>query len=330
MSKSLETKRRVTQFSTPVGLIAAVFAGMFAPAQGRVNGALSTALGDGMPAALISFVTGLVAVSLVLVLTRSGRESMRELPTMIREKTFPWWYMLAGLIGAYYVLAQTITVPIVGVALFTVANIAGRTVSGLLTDSTGFAGGDKRRITFLQVLGSVLAIIGVIWAVWPSLISHGASTEWLLPILFPISAGFFFAFQQAMNGTQTKYYGTPIPATFFNFASGTVALGVVVLISTLVEPVPGHFPSEWWMYTGGLLGAVFIAVSALLVRYMGTLLTGLGFLAGQLLGSIALDLLVPVEGSSVTFYTISGTFLTLVAVIVASLPSKARATRQKR
>ena len=33
-------------------------------------------------------------------------------------------------------LQEELTVPIVGVALFTVANIAGRTVSGLLTDST--------------------------------------------------------------------------------------------------------------------------------------------------------------------------------------------------
>lgn len=316
--------------SLPLGLAIAVVSGMAMPAQGRVNGALATAVGDGFVSSLVSFGTGLILVTLALVFSRQARTAIRTLPAMIKDKKFPWWYMLAGVIGAYFVLGQGLTVTTLGIALFTVANVAGQTVSGLFTDAVGFGPGGKRPITGIRFAGSVLALVGVVWAVSPKFTGEGIGADWLLPILFPLSAGLLFAFQQGMNGTQTRHYGTPIPATFFNFVSGTFALGVVVLIGTYGKVLPGQFPAEWWMYIGGLLGAIFIATGAILVRHMGVLLTGLGLVGGQLLGSLLLDALAPVPGSKVEVTTILGTLLTLLAVVIASIPSSARMPWEKR
>ena len=106
------------------------------------------------------------------------------------------------------------------------------------------------------------------------------------------------SFQQAMNGTATVHYGTPIAATLVNFVAGTVVLwtawGIKVAVAGPGNPLPG----EWWYYLGGPMGCVFIGLGALLVRSLGVLVTGLGMIAGQLLGSLGLDLLVPAPGPS--------------------------------
>ena len=59
------------------------------------------------------------------------------------------------------------------------------------------------------------------------------------------------------------------------------------------------------------MGCIFIGLGALLVRSLGVLVTGLGMIAGQLLGSLGLDLLVPAPGTVVALPTVLGTLLTL-------------------
>jgi transporter family-2 protein len=78
------------------------------------------------------------------------------------------------------------------------------------------------------------------------------------------------------------------------------------------------------------MGCVFIGVGALLVRSLGVLVTGLGMIAGQLLGSLGLDLLVPAPGSIVAPATVLGTLLTLAAIILATLPWPRGAFRRQR
>ena len=68
------------------------------------------------------------------------------------------------------------------------------------------------------------------------------------------------------------------------------------------------------------MGCVFIGVGALLVRSLGVLVTGLGMIAGQLLGSLGLDLVFPAPGTVVALPTVLGTMLTLAAIILATLP----------
>lgn len=71
---------------------------------------------------------------------------------------------------------------------------------------------------------------------------------------------------------------------------------------------------------GGALGLVFVGLGAYLITQVGVLVTAMGMIAGQLVGSLVLDIVFPAPGSVIAFATVSGTFLTLVAVIVASLP----------
>ncbi|MDQ0864114.1 DMT family transporter [Arthrobacter globiformis] len=320
-----------------VGLPMAVASGLAIPVQGRINGALGARLGDGIAAAVVSFSTGLIVMVIVSLLAPHGRAGLAQILPALRERRFPPYYALAGGIGAFFVFAQSFTVGLLGIALFTVATVTGQTLSGLLVDRLGIGPAGKKSVTGIRVIGCILTIAAVSWAVSPRFAGGGAAaagaagtaaaggaaadpTALVLPIILPVLAGFLMSFQQAMNGTATVHYGTPIAATLVNFIAGTCVLWVAWSIKVAVAGPANPLPGEWWYYLGGPMGCVFIGLGALLVRSLGVLVTGLGMIAGQLLGSLGLDLLVPTPGTVVEVATVLGTLLTLASIVVATLP----------
>ena len=93
----------------------------------------------------------------------------------------------------------------------------------------------------------------------------------------------------------------------------------------LVSGFPAAFPTEPWLYLGGVSAVVFIAATALLVHRTGVLLLGLGIIAGQLIVSLALDALS--ADQSVSGLTVAGTVLALVAVLLAGSRPRPQASR---
>jgi transporter family-2 protein len=302
------------------GLPLAVGAGLAIPVQGRINGALGVRLNDGIAAAVVSFSTGLILIAAIALLLPKGRAGLTRIVPALRKRSFPPYYVLAGGVGAFFVFAQSTTVGLLGVALFTVATVTGQTLSGLLVDRLGIGPGGKRGITAVRIMGSVLTIIAVAWAVSPRFGNAADVGLLLLPLMLPLAAGFLMSFQQAMNGTATLHYGTPIAATLVNFVAGGILLWTVWGIKVAVAGAGNPLPGEWWYYLGGPMGCIFIGLAAVLVRGLGVLVTGLGMIAGQLVGSLILDLVVPAPGSVVALPTILGTILTLAAILVATLP----------
>ena len=303
-----------------VGLPMAVATGLFIPIQGRINGALGVALEDGIGAAVVSFSTGLLVMTVISLALPRGRAGLARILPAVRERQFPPYYVLAGCIGALFVFAQSFTIGLLGVALFTVAAVTGQTLSGLLVDRMGIGPAGKRPITGIRVLGSVLTVAAVAWAVSPRFSAGESGLQLLVPVLLPLLAGFLMSFQQAMNGTATVHYGTPIAATLVNFIAGAALLWVAWLVKLAVAGAGNPLPAQWWYYLGGPLGCIFIGIGALLVRSLGVLVTGLGMIAGQLLGSLGLDLILPVPGTVIALPTVLGTILTLGAIVLATLP----------
>ena len=272
------------------GLPLAVGAGLAIPVQGRINGALGTRLNDGIAAAVVSFSTGLVVMILISLLLPRGRAGLARILPAVRSRAFPRIYVLAGGIGALFVFAQSFTVGILGVALFTVATVTGQTVSGLLVDKLGIGPAGRKPVTAIRVIGCLLTIAAVAWAVSPRFAAAGGTpgmsadggagpdgpAALLVPLLLPVAAGFLMSFQQAMNGTATVHYGTPIAATLVNFVAGSVVLWTAYAVKVSVAGPGNPLPAEWWYYLGGPMGCVFIGLGALLVRSLGVLVTGLG------------------------------------------------------
>ena len=75
---------------------------------------------------------------------------------------------------------------------------------------------------------------------------------------------------------------------------------------------PDGFPDPW-LYLGGPLGVLFIAVSAHVVRVLGVLVLALAAIAGQVIGALAIDWIAP-AGRPVTSSVVIACALALVGV----------------
>lgn len=62
-----------------------------------------------------------------------------------------------------------------------------------------------------------------------------------------------------------------------------------------------------------------IGLMAILVRGLGLLMLGVASTAGQLLGSVLIDVLIPALGNTVYFVTLVGTVFALVGAIVTTM-----------
>ena len=306
-----------------LGLLGAILIGVLTATQSRINSQLSIALDDGYLAAAISFTTGFVVLSVAMLLWRPGRAGLRAAFSAVRAREIPWWYFAGGAGGALFVLSQGLTGAVVGVALFTVAIVSGQTVSGLVLDARGLGTVGRRRITVTRVVGSALALVAVGWAVSSQF--AGDVAWWVLAL--PFVAGLAISVQQAVNGQVRQVAGSALTATFMNFLVGATLLVLAAVVHSLVAGLPSSLPPSLppqpWFYLGGLIGVCFIGLSVVVVKTTGVLLLGLGSVGGQLATALLFDLLLPIPGHVVVWTTVAGTVLTLVAVGIAALPSRA-------
>ena len=146
-------------------------------------------------------------------------------------------------------------------------------------------------------------------------------------LVLPFAAGVGIAWQQATNGRLRQRVETPLTATLVNFIGGTVLLVAAAAISVAVIGPPQPLPAELWLYLGGAVGVTYIFLSAALVAHTGVLLLGLGVVVGQLLTSIAIDAIWPVESAPGIVQQIAMVAVALSAVAVATLPWRRRPRR---
>lgn len=301
------------RFPIWASLLVALALGALAAVQSRVNGELGRGFDDGFVAAAISVSSGLLIIVVVMVFFPAGRTGLRGVLLSVSGGRVPFWYLLGGFAGGLVVLSQGLTASILGVALFTIAIVAGQTIAGILIDRIGLVGHAKRPLTARRVCGAALALVAVAWAVSPQL--RGDIPVWLL--VLPFIAGIGIAWQIGVNGAVRGIADSTLTATFVNSATSTVALVAVMLVHACIAGWPQQAPTDPWLYIGGAIGCVLVAVEAALMRITGVLLLALGTIAGQLVTSLLLDLVAPTSGP-VQFPTVAGTALVLVAVIVVS------------
>ena len=114
-----------------------------------------------------------------------------------------------------------------------------------------------------------------------------ALTWWLLAL--PLLAGVLLPLQAGINGQLAKHLGSVLLAALISFCVGTLALLLLTLYQREM-PLLGAFRGlSWWHWTGGLLGAFFIATAAYASPRTGALLFMLLVLAGQMAMALVLD-----------------------------------------
>jgi len=271
-------------------------------------------MGDSLEAAFVSFSSGLVFVSLIALFRKDVRLGLKEILSAVSAKKIAKWRLGAGVLGASFVAMQTHVVPIAGVALFTVASLAGQTAISLWVDHIGLIGSGKTLITRRRIIAAVITVIAVIVSAWDRFSQSDFS---IAAIFLAIVAGGWVGVQRALNGQINSYAKKSFATSLLNFSTGTSFLFLLLALRSIFtdHSIMNFSSGPWWMFIGGSIGVVYIAFSALAVQYLGVLEFTLFSVGGMLFGSLLIDFVAPTAGTSISRYLISGIFLTYLGVI---------------
>jgi transporter family-2 protein len=300
-------------------LLAALSGAMIA-VQARVNGELSHQLNNGLQAAFVSFGSGLLIILLITPFSSQIKEGIVNLRCAVKKKEIARWKLFAGALGGSFVAIQTQIVPLIGVAIYSVASIAGQTAMSLIVDRIGLTGGGKKLISPRRVLAAVLTVIAVLVSVWDRIDANNLS---MFAVTAGGIAGAIVGVQRALNGQINEYSHQSFTTSLLNFITGTSFLMVLIAIGLIIgrnelSPLPSN---PWWIYTGGVIGVIYIAFTSTIVQHLGVLTFTLFSVGGQLVGSLVIDLVSPTKGVSVSAYLVTGIVMTYAGVIAGGVGS---------
>ena len=289
--------------------------------QARANGELSKLLGNPIQAATVSFGSGLIIIAIFAATHHGMRQGLIGIKSAVAAGKLQKWNLFAGMLGGIFVAIQTNSVPIIGVAIYSVASIAGQTASSLIVDAYGLSGGAKQHISLRRVLASLITVLAVLVSVWDRIEADDLS---LIPVAIAGLAGAIVGIQRALNGKINIYSGQHWTTSLLNFIMGTTFL--LLLTAVLIPmnryeiaPLPA---TPWWIYTGGVLGVIYIAYSATIVQQLGVLASTLLSVGGNLFGALLIDLIAPIHGVTVSIWLVAGICLSFIGVIVGGVSSQ--------
>jgi transporter family-2 protein len=281
-------------------------AGVCGAIQPEINSELGTRVGSSLAAALVNFtVAFLVALALL-----SRRPATRRRLADIASWPVPWWTFTAGLGGVMVVVSAVVTVERLGVAIFSIAFFAGQMTFGLVVDWLGITSGGKRPVTATRVGAAAMAIGAVVL----SQIGQPAGDVAPAAVVFVVTAGGASALQSAFNGRIASTIGDALAPTVVNTFVGTVALVAILAAVAVTGSVgPLDWPSEPWLYAGGLFGVTIVLSLATASAVIGVLRATVAMLAAQLISAFAVDWVVRDEPPT------AGVITAAVVIVLAVL-----------
>ncbi len=308
----------------------AAVSGVMIALQARANGELSHLIGNGVEAALVSFGSGLAIIAVIALFNPAIKAGARNLRGAVARKELPKWTLFAGALGGSFVAVQTHIVPLIGVAIYSVASIAGQTAASLVVDRIGLTGGGKKHITPRRIAAALFTVFAVFISVFDRLDARNLS---IFAVVLGCIAGAIVGVQRALNGQINEHSHQSFTTSLLNFIMGTIFL--VIFLSILIALGPTELvplpAGPWWIYTGGVIGVIYIAFTSTIVQHLGVLTFTLFSVGGQLVGSLLIDFYSPTEGVQVSVYLVTGIIMTYCGVLVGGVnnsQSRKRLNRQ--
>ena len=196
----------------------AALSGVLIALQARANGELSHLLNNSIEAALVSFGSGLIIIAVISLFHPGIKGGIRNLHSAVTLKRIPRWRLFAGMLGGSFVALQTHIVPLVGVAIYSVAAIAGQTAVSLVVDRIGLTGGGVKHISLRRVLAAVVTVGAVFLSVLDRLDAANFA-PWA--VAFAVGAGALVGVQRALNGQINEFTEQSAATSYLNFIMGT-------------------------------------------------------------------------------------------------------------
>jgi transporter family-2 protein len=135
--------------------------------------------------------------------------------------------------------------------------------------------------------------------------------------LLSLLCGIAVAIQTGVNSQLRHDTNNPIFTALISFGVGTVALIILYFVFFRQSPAfPQGYSFEWWKFTGGLMGVLYITGVVIAAPRIGAA-NALGFIvAGQFIAALVIDhygwMGLPIK--SISWYRVSGIALLLAGV----------------
>jgi bacterial/archaeal transporter family-2 protein len=141
-----------------LAVLLAAAAGIFVGLQAPVNSRLGKEIGS-LQAATVSFTVGLLALILVASLSSGGISGVTN------AGKAPWWALIGGVLGAFYVTVALITVRTLGLSALTAIVVSGQLAIAVVVDRFGLLGITRQHIGAPRIIGLVLLVVGAVLVV---------------------------------------------------------------------------------------------------------------------------------------------------------------------
>jgi transporter family-2 protein len=298
-------------------LILAALGGALIAAQSRVNADLSAHLSPAVVGVLVTTLLSYIGTLLTTAVVITARGKLPWAISTLRQNGKFWWPMI-GFFGVPIVITMAFGVPLVGVAVASVASVAGQTVTGLSLDAKGVGIPAPIRFTAPRVVAALVALAGLAVAVTGS--TSGASTWQMVGIggLIFLS-GALISGQQVGNGRLNLITNDAFLPVLTSSFGGTVIMAAVVAGAAGTGHLSGiTFPGldQWWLYLGGPIGCGITAAAAWAIRHLGVFTLTLGVVVGQMVTAVAIDLIGGAGVSALTYVSVALVIIATAIVVV--------------
>ncbi len=272
-------------------LIALVM-GFCTPLQTAANSRMRQLVSSAPLATLISF-----AVSTIVLVIVALVASIPLIPSPQSFHDAPWWSWFIGVIPLI-----TITIAIhlfreIGQLQAMVIPMFSQLLFSLCIDHFGWFGARVMPMTWQRAVGAVLLIVGVTMVVIiPRLKTNNSTADngGLRQVMWQLAAvlsGCLSAVVGAILASLGQVIGSAIQATTVLFAIATGVMIVFCCVNGSVIKVRKAFTTNapWWIWMGGILGAIIVYGNAWLIPMIGVSVFMMALLIGQLLLSLLME-----------------------------------------
>lgn len=263
--------------------------GILMPTQSAINNRLRAAVSSPWVMATVSFCVGTLCLAL-LTWTTEGTVGIDG--ALIAQQ--PWWMWIGGLVGVIAMTTTVLLLPIIGALYSTALNLTAQVITTMVVDHFGLFGVEVYKASPWRLTGVLIVLVSALVAVAAGRAGTAPQHASTSPIwyLVGLGVGVCFGVQVAVNGQLAGVLDSAIHAGFVSFAIGTGVLLVLLAVTrpSLCVRVPaGEHRNPWWMWLGGLLGAMYVTGVAFLSPLIGSAATVIAIQTGILAGSLAVD-----------------------------------------
>lgn len=266
-----------------------VLIGVLLPNQSAINNRLLVSVSSPWVMSTISFMVGTLCLA---ILTWATEGTVLFDPILF--STEPAWLWTGGLLGVVAMTTTVLLLPIIGALYSTALNLTAQVMTTMVIDHFGFFGVAVYPAGPWRLTGAIIVVVAAVLAVRagrpnPHLNRAPPSPIWYV---VGLAVGVLFGLQVAVNGRLTGVLGSAIHAALVSFVVGLLVLFVLLGVtrpSLRIRVPAGESKNPWWMWTGGVLGALYVAGVAFLAPIIGSAVTVVVIQLGLLAGSMAVD-----------------------------------------